>query len=107
MGNSSWRVTEEIKSQTKVFMGLYIFNFFFLIVYIGLTYLLRNFVHQDLRIAYYIFSAIMAIFLTLPSPFNKKRRNYQSIFILLKRDNIVYKPIVIKGEGAGHDHDNH
>ena len=38
---------------------------------------------------------IMAIFLTLPSPFNKKRRNYQSIFILLKRDNIVYKPIVV------------
>lgn len=55
MGNSSWRVTEEIKSQTKVFMGLYIFDFFFLIVYIGLTYLLRNLVHQDLRIAYYIF----------------------------------------------------
>ena len=95
MGNSSWRVTEEIKSQTKVFMGLYIFDFFFLIVYRGLTYLLRNFVHQDLRIAYYIFSTIMAICLTLPSPFNKKRRNYQSIFILLKRDNIVYKPIVV------------
>ena len=85
MGNTSWRVTEEIKSQTKVFMGLYIFDFFFLIVYIGLTYLLRNFVHQDLRIAYYIFSTIMAIFLTLPSPFNKKKKKLSEYFYLAEK----------------------
>lgn len=96
--NDTWKVTEELKSQTKVWLNIYIFDFFFLILYLGGTYLFRNLVHQDLRILYYIFSAIMAIFLTMPSYFNKKRRNYQSILILLKKDNSVYRPIIVKKE---------
>lgn len=91
-----WKVTEELKSETKVWTGIYIFDFFFLIIYIGITYLLRSFVHQDIRILYYIFSVFMGIFLTMPSHFNKRRRNYQSILILLKKDNVIYKPIVLR-----------
>lgn len=97
MGNNIWKVTKELKSQTKVFKTLYIFDFFFLVTYISLTYMFRSMVHTELRMEYYIFSILMAIILTLPSSINKKRRNYQSICILIKRTDAVYRPIVVKG----------
>lgn len=94
--NSSWSVTEEIKSQTKVAHGIYLFDFFFVFLCGGVTFLLQYLVHEELRVAFWIFSLAMIIFLTLPSSFNKKRRNYQSILILLRKDKVVYKPTVVK-----------
>ena len=84
---------QEIKSETKVGFGLYAFDFFFLIFYAMFTYILGNIVHDAIRIPYYIFSCIMGLTLTIPSPLNKKRRNYQSIIIMLRKDINVYRPV--------------
>lgn len=84
---------QEIKSETRVALGIYAFDFFFLLFYAIFTYMLRNMVHNAIRIPYYIFSVCMAIFLTMPSTFNRKRRNYQSLIIMLKRDFAVYRPV--------------
>lgn len=86
-------VTKEIRSESKVGLGLYGFDFFFLLIYAIATYMLADLVHPTLKIPFFIFSAIISIFLTLPSPFNKKRRNYQTLFILLKIDTNVYRPV--------------
>ncbi len=96
--NYKWKVTEEMKAETKVWMNIYLKDFVFLIIYTYLTYMLRVLVHSDLRIVYYIFSAAMALFLTLPSTWNKKRRNYQSLLIFLQRNKKTQKPIVLRRE---------
>lgn len=88
-----YTITQEIKSETRVGAGLYAFDFFFLLVYGIVTYILANIVHDALVIPFYIFSLLMAIFLTMPSIFNRKRRNYQTIIIYLRKDNDVFRPV--------------
>lgn len=88
-----YRPAKEIKSQTKVIWKIYVFDFIFFVIYIYISFILSSMVHSKLKILYYVFSSLMAIFLTLPSRYNKKRRNYQSIFLLLKHDTNVYRPI--------------
>lgn len=84
--------TESIESSSKVTGNFEVFDFFFLLIYTFITIALSSYVHEKLTIAYYIFSAIMAVFLTAKSPFNKYRRNYESIYFMLTRDTTVYIP---------------
>ena len=88
-----YTITQEIKSETKIQWGIYAFDFFFLIIYAIVTYMLSKVVHEALVVPFFLFSAAMGIFLTMPSMFNKKRRNYQSIIIYLKKDVAVYRPV--------------
>lgn len=85
---------QEIKSETKVGKKMYLFDFFFVIVYMAVSFVLGNMVHPQLRFVYYIFSFCIAVFLTSKSYYNRKRRVYESIFILLQKDNSVYYPVV-------------
>lgn len=39
-----------------------------------------------------IFSGVTGIVLTLPSPFNRKRKLYTSIILYLQKDRVVYRP---------------
>ena len=85
--------TKDIKSQSKI--GLYLFacEFFFLIIFGVIVYMMASNVNSNLRILYYIFSGVVGIGLTIPSPYNKQRRMYQSIIIYLKKDNNVYHAV--------------
>lgn len=89
----SYIVSKEIKSETRVSKNIYAFDFLFIVMYMLVAFMLSEMVVDQLEIGFYIFSFIMAIFLTMPSAFNKKRRNYQTIILLLKRDTYVYRPI--------------
>lgn len=88
-----YETTKEIDSEAQVYRFIYIKDFFFLLMYATAVIFLSNLVHSKVLIAYYIFSAIMAILLVLPSYHNPKRRNYMAILIFLKKDTQVYKPI--------------
>ena len=70
----------------------YWLDFFFLLGYIFIAMALSAYVHDMLRIPYYIFSTIMAVFLTSKSIYNKHRRNFVSIYFMLMRDVAVYRP---------------
>lgn len=87
------KITKEIKSEAKVILWLYAFDFLFLVFYILGTNMLDGYVYPALKIPYYIFSIMCGIILTLPSSSNKKRRNYQAIMIYLTRDLAYYRPI--------------
>ena len=87
-------VTQEIKSETKVMKKIYLFDFFFMIIYMSVSLVLGNLVHPSLQILFYIFSGIVALTLTGKSYYNKKRRNYESIAILFQRDREVYHPVL-------------
>lgn len=85
-------VVEEVKSQTKVHKGIFVFDLFFLLVYMTMTGMLGSLVHGNFRIIYYIFSFCCGLFLTVTSGKNRKRRNYQSMILFLKKDREVYYP---------------
>lgn len=87
-------VTQEIKSETKVMKKIYLFDFFFVIIYMSVSLVLGNLVHPSLQIPFYVFSGIVALTLTVKSYYNKKRRNYESIAILFQRDREVYHPVL-------------
>ena len=87
-------VSKEIKSETKVGKSIYLFDFFFLITYMAISLVLVNLVHPSLHLAFYLFSFVMALLLTTKSYTNKKRRNYQSIAIMLRKDQTVYRSVV-------------
>lgn len=88
-----YTIAQEIKSESKVGFVFYAFDFFFLIIYAIITYILANIVHEALVIPFWIFSLLMGLFLTMPSNLNRKRRNYQSIIIYLRKCTEVYRPV--------------
>ncbi|MGL4484969.1 MAG: DUF5592 family protein [Anaerovoracaceae bacterium] len=90
-------VTEDITSPNKVAGPVTVFDFFFVGVYMGVSFVLLSGVHSSLKIPFLIFSLLMAIFLTSRSYFNKKRRNYESLILLLKNETEVYRPFM-RGE---------
>ncbi len=86
-------IPQEIKSETKVTKNIYLFDFFFLVVWCGGTALFANAVTSSFLVMYWIFSVLMGLILISGSKTNKKRRFYQSIFIYLKKDRGIYRPI--------------
>ena len=64
------------------------------LVAVGTEILLGNIVNELLIVPYYIFSGLVAVFLTVKSNWNVKRRNWESLFIFLRRDTEVYKPVI-------------
>ena len=91
-------VTEEIESPNKVSKHIEAVDFFFVIIYMGLAFAFMSLVHEKLHIPYMIFSFLMCTFLTSKSVFNKKRRNYESMFMMLRHDITVYRAIYNKEE---------
>ena len=90
---SKYYSAKEIKSQSKISWHIYAFDFFFLLIYGVVAYMMRGRVSSHLKILYGIFSVIVAIGLTLPSPYNHGRRMFQSIFLYLRKDMNTYHPI--------------
>ena len=87
--------TESIESKTKVTGIFEVFDLFFVLGYISISYvLMRSLVHPKLEVLFMIFSFLMAGFLTFRSSLNKKRRNFESLYFLLTKDECVYKPYI-------------
>lgn len=86
--------TQEIKSETKVGRSIYLFDLFFLIIYMSVSLILGNLVNETFRVFFYVFSLIMALLLTSKSHTNYKRRNYEAIILYFQRDTEVYAPVV-------------
>lgn len=89
---SKKRATESVESTAKVTSFLDVFDLFFIVGYISISYIFSGTVHEKLRLPFLIFSLFMAGFLTMKSTFNRKRRNYESIYFLLIRDVSTYRP---------------
>ncbi|MGF6376707.1 hypothetical protein M2140_001785 [Clostridiales Family XIII bacterium PM5-7] len=91
-------VTEDIDSPNKVTKNVDVFDFFFVIVYMGVSFAMMSLVNSKFKIVFMIFSLFIAVFLTSRSYFNKRRRNYESIILMLGRDDRVYRPFQQKEE---------
>lgn len=85
-------VTTQIESKTKVTRNINLSSLYFVAGYLMLAYMLRGFVYDLLLIPYLIFSLCCAVYLVLPSRYNKGRANWESIVVLLRADRAVYRP---------------
>lgn len=96
-------VTEDIESPVKVAKGIEVYDLFFLVIYMAISFVLMNGVHNVLKPPFMVFSFLTAVFLTSKSMFNKRRRNFESVILLLQRDRDVYRPWSKKGDGQHED----
>lgn len=93
-------VAQEIKSETRVGKSIYLFDLFFVIIYFSVSYVFASAVHEMLKLAFYVFSLACALFLTAKSHMNRKRRNYESIILFLRKDREVYHPVPHKSKAT-------
>ena len=96
---SKYVVEQELKSGTMLNSWLFLFDFVFIIVYFGFFAMLRGLVHPVFEIPYHIFNVVVAFILTKQSPFNRGKRIYQTVWFALKREKIIYRPVIAKREG--------
>lgn len=89
-------VPQELKSESKLWKSLYITDLFITIGYVLVLNIFSVFVPDELSIAYFIFNLIVAFILTRKSPYNPKKRIYQTIYYFLLKEKYIYKPIAIK-----------
>lgn len=88
--NFKFMALDETKSETKVHGNIYLFDFFFILIYFGISGMLGSVVSGTLRIPFYIYSVCCAMWLTARSHSNKRRRNYEALILFLRRDRTVY-----------------
>jgi hypothetical protein len=75
---------KEVKSKPKVAKFINIEDFFIILFIFAFSTLLDRLVYRPLVIPYYIFSVVTGILLIMPSKQNPKRRNYQSLLLLVR-----------------------
>lgn len=101
MSRLKYMTVKEIESPATITKNIGVFDFFRVSGYVAVCFLLKGAVHPFLQIPFMIFSILIAIFLTSKSMFNRKRRNYESIIFLFRKDSSVYKPVVFNGKDEG------
>ncbi|MEK5500990.1 DUF5592 family protein [Bacillus sp. FSL M8-0168] len=87
-------IPKEVKSPVKLLFSLYAKDL--LIVGVGTLILLNvtsEFVHSWFTIPYYLVGFGFLIFLVCNSTNNPGKKNYHTLFFLIKRNKIVYHPI--------------
>lgn len=88
-------IPKEIKSSPRLF-GLRIKEW--IILLIGLFLILTVFgemVHTSFVFPFYIVSGLFLFWLILPSVNNRGKQNYESLYLLFKKDRLNYHPIDI------------
>ena len=85
-------VTTQIESKTRVSRHINLSSLYFIVGYLMFAYMLKDFIYSLFFVPYMIFSLCCAVYLVLPSRYNKGRANWESIVVLLRADRAVYRP---------------
>ncbi len=96
-------VITNIDSKTKATKHLNLSDLFFLVGFLILAYMFKDAVNVLLFIPYMLFSLACAVYLILPSRYNKGRKHYESIAVMLKKDLTVYRPYYSKNVESGEE----
>lgn len=91
-------VTEEIESPVRVSKRIEFFDLLFVVCYMAVSFAFSALVAEKLKMAFLFFSAAVAVTLTAKSPFNRRRRTFESIYFMLKKDSTIYRPIYEESE---------
>ena len=99
MGKTNeYLVTQDLKSEMKLASraAFYAKDAIFLLCFLGTIFLLKGFVSIKFQVLYWFVSIILGIILTVPSPWNPKRKNFEMIMLYFQRDESVYYPTYLK-----------
>lgn len=89
---------EELVSERRMTVGIYIFDFFMIIAIGILGYVTRILVASSLQTIYVLGNIAVGIYLTRYSKTNPKKRNYQAIRYFISRSHDSYNPVAITCE---------
>lgn len=92
--------TTKIESDNRVFGSYDAWDFLFMIVVVMISYGLKLYVHPKLRMPFIIFNFLIALFLTSKSGYNKRRKNYESLYFLINKDLTTYRPFFAREKGG-------
>ena len=84
---------KEIKTPVKVSAKIYLFDLAFVIIFAFIFYQLRFLVSDYLKYPYLALCIIWGIVLTMPSKYNKGKRNYQTLLYFVFRRKVTYQDI--------------
>ena len=87
---SNTNVITNIESKTKATKHFNLSDLFFLTGFLIIAYMFKGAVHELLFIPYMLFSLFNAAYLIMPSRYNKGRKNYESLAVMMKKDVLVY-----------------
>lgn len=86
-------VIKELHASTRVSKNFYIFDFMFVLAYLGCSLILRSAVVPELQIFYFIFNGVVAIKLVSRTRTNPGKHFYQALLLWYKRDTQSYNSI--------------
>ena len=84
-GDLMYIMLKELETPFKINKFIYATDLFFLAGFAGLGAVLQGLVFSKLQVVFFIFNLLVGCFLTAPSFANPKKRNFQSLFLLLRR----------------------
>ncbi len=74
----------ELETPFKINKFIYAIDLFVLVGFAGAGALLQGLVFSKLQVPFFIFNFLAGLFLTAPSFANPQKRNFQSLFLLLR-----------------------
>ncbi|MDK2802683.1 MAG: hypothetical protein KFW09_04825 [Oscillospiraceae bacterium] len=78
------------KKKIKLYKNIYLKDLSIILSFFFLSIILKPIVHPNLGISFQIFMVIIGIILVIPSPTNRGKPIYKSLFYTLKKKN-MYK----------------
>ena len=91
--DSKYIVIKELHASTRVSKNFFIFDFMFVLIYLGCSLIFRNAVVPELQILYFIFNGVTAIKLVSRPRSNPGKHYYQALLLWYKRDTSSYNSI--------------
>jgi hypothetical protein len=88
-----YRIPKEIDSELKINKALFLFDLMLIIALLVVTLIFNRFVHNDLRIVYYVFMGVVGIIMIWRPSTNPKKRMYEVLLITVCRKKDTYSAI--------------
>lgn len=85
--------TERTDAKNQIVKFLDVYDLFTFVIYMLVTYILKDYVYGSYQGMYMMFSALSCIFFIVRNPKNPKRKGFEYIYFLIKKENTVYSPI--------------
>lgn len=92
----SYFIPQELKTKPVIFQNVGLTEFLVILGAGVMAYLLSNTLHlvlSSLQVPFIIYSILVAIILITPSPWNKQKKIYQSLYYAAVKDRKVYARI--------------
>lgn len=87
---ANYRIPKDISAELKINKALYLFDLLFIIGMIVVTMIFNVFVHESLKIPFYIFMGIVSLIMLWRPSTNPKKRMYEVLLITMMRKQSTY-----------------